>query len=614
MSSVQSGSSSQPLRRFVSAAPFPKDIFSYTVVTEPYSRGVLVPVPGASARSCPAGRVLRESGKKLYPGVNQGVKTYMVGVIDTQSGISGFIDPNSPLFALYSTDLPAVMKDGRDPGPQGKKDVGPPLYTNGNMYVAQNGKIDGTLRVNVSYTNDANMETAGFSTMSGATLSADDVTVSSLKGGDLNVSTIDALNIMTSSFQTGNIVAVTGQIDELQTVQLSASTIVASTIVADISIIQAAVLSSFGGVNGGAVNFSATHFSTVDASITSLIADAIQVSTLGVTSLEVANRLIAYEGTISTLRVDNMSSIITYASSLQSELINVSSLFVFNDQYVKLFGAIEAGISSLECHAGKISSLNASSIQSEEIAVSSLNASSIVSNEIAISTLHSYNIVSENISVSTLNLPFSSFNANDASISTLSVSTLTGESGSFTTLSVSSLNASSITLPADGVFSSLTVVGNGLISSLTLSTLGSDAISTNNVSIDSTLTVSSIISKNISVSTILSEGPIVSRGQIRASGQTGNRTEIAASSLVNLEVSNGPFFYVVGDGDYTITCNNFNFCDQMYLQTTGNGTLTFSTGFGVSESTMSTGQGMINFICDGFHMIELGRSRWAHTF
>jgi len=54
----------------------------------------------------------------------------MVGVFDNQSMLSGFIDPNSPVFAIYSTDRPGYLKDAVDPT-GGLTDQGPPVRTNG---------------------------------------------------------------------------------------------------------------------------------------------------------------------------------------------------------------------------------------------------------------------------------------------------------------------------------------------------------------------------------------------------------------------------------------------------------------------------------------------------
>jgi len=124
------------LKSYVAASPFNNDFFTYTVTTNPSTfkkTGALVAnVPGATAVTCPAGRILRENGRKLFPGAHDGVTTLMVGVFDNQSMLSGFIDPNSPDFAVYNTDRPNYLADAVDPA-GGLTDQGPPVKTNGQV-------------------------------------------------------------------------------------------------------------------------------------------------------------------------------------------------------------------------------------------------------------------------------------------------------------------------------------------------------------------------------------------------------------------------------------------------------------------------------------------------
>lgn len=146
MSSVQSALANQPRRQYVTAAAFNLDFFTYTLTTNPTTNvttgAISANVTGADSTTCPAGRILRENGQKLYPGVNVGVPTFMVGVVDTATLLSGYIDPNSPIFAVYSTALPfgpiygsypTIQYNGVDPGPGGLPDEGPPVFTNGNI-------------------------------------------------------------------------------------------------------------------------------------------------------------------------------------------------------------------------------------------------------------------------------------------------------------------------------------------------------------------------------------------------------------------------------------------------------------------------------------------------
>jgi hypothetical protein len=145
MSSIQSALVDQPIRQFISTQPFNNDIFSYTVTTNRNTNAVtgdlsanVLDLTGTllSATTAPAARILRESGLKLYPGVNPGIETFMVGVIDTITSIAGYIDPNSPIYAVYSTKLPGFYANGVDPNTQ-VPDAGPPVKTNGLIFALQ---------------------------------------------------------------------------------------------------------------------------------------------------------------------------------------------------------------------------------------------------------------------------------------------------------------------------------------------------------------------------------------------------------------------------------------------------------------------------------------------
>ena len=116
-------------RAYIAAIPFNNYFFSYVPANLNLPTPVLVPVPGASTGACPVGRILRETGRKLYPGVNPGITTPMVAVYDNVSLLSGFIDPNSAAFAVYSTDASYFAPNGVDPTTQ-QPDLGPAVITN----------------------------------------------------------------------------------------------------------------------------------------------------------------------------------------------------------------------------------------------------------------------------------------------------------------------------------------------------------------------------------------------------------------------------------------------------------------------------------------------------
>jgi hypothetical protein len=151
-----------PRRSYITTAAFQNDIFRYTTSTNPQTFEVtgtltsLATVGTGTAANCPANRVLRENGKKLYPSglyvannttyaaPNPGVTTYMVGVYDPVSFLNGFIDPNSQVFAPYNTDKPEYVPRGIDPN-SGAVDQGPPVYTLGSVTAGTNITATGTL-------------------------------------------------------------------------------------------------------------------------------------------------------------------------------------------------------------------------------------------------------------------------------------------------------------------------------------------------------------------------------------------------------------------------------------------------------------------------------------
>jgi hypothetical protein len=140
-----------PRRSYITTTAFQNDIFRYTTSMNPttfQTTGTLTSLATAgtaTAANCPANRILRENGKKLYPSglmfandttygaPNPGVTTYMVGVYDPITQLNGFIDPNSKVFAPYNTDKPEYVARGINPNGNTEVDQGPPVYTLGTV-------------------------------------------------------------------------------------------------------------------------------------------------------------------------------------------------------------------------------------------------------------------------------------------------------------------------------------------------------------------------------------------------------------------------------------------------------------------------------------------------
>jgi len=121
-------------RSYISTAPF-NTVF-YT-----YGNNQLVPLTSMYEGYCPAGRILRENGKKLFPDTNPGVTQYYVGVFDAVTFFNGFIDPNDAHFAVYNTDKPVYVPNNYDFG-NSMPDLGPSVYTQGNV-IAELAPDDG---------------------------------------------------------------------------------------------------------------------------------------------------------------------------------------------------------------------------------------------------------------------------------------------------------------------------------------------------------------------------------------------------------------------------------------------------------------------------------------
>ena len=588
MSSVRSDSSRQPVRQFVSAAPFPANIFSYTLVTNPVTNvttGTLAAnISGANVRSCPAGRILRENGKKLYPGINQGVTTFMIGVIDSQSGISGFIDPNSPLFALYSTDLPAARRDGVDPGPQGSKDVGPPVYTNGDLFVRGDAKINGTLNVStalistlvvpiIEIANNLYANNGLFST-----LHADIAQIGLLGVSTLGVEVLEIARTL-AAYDAGfsTMAADTAHISSLTT----------STMLADTAYVSS-------------LNAAYEFVSSMDAT-------NITVSTL-TSAYEFVSSMDATNITVSTLTASSFSGSITLPSDAAFSTLTVSSNLI---------------VSSLSSMYSYISSVDASNITVSTLNASTFSGTANLPASGAFSTL----TVSSNLIVSSISSMYSYISSIDASnitVSTLNASTFSGTA----------------TLPASGAFSTLTVSSNLIVSSIssmysyissidasniTVSTLNASTLnaSTLNISYEgdfsmlnaSTLNVySTVTTSTFTANNISSMNNINAYGQIRSLGST-IISSMSTGEGVAIDIKSSISFYtLIGVGDFLLTCSEQTFADRLFLKMAGDSskTVTFSTGFVVSSNTISAGSTIMSFISDPNNkMYELSRSAWA---
>jgi hypothetical protein len=138
------GAAATPKRQYIATEQFANDFYTYTTSTDAngLTTGTLTQVVGANATTCPQGRVLRDNGKRLYPSAHPGVTYGMVGVFDPQTFLNGFINPNSPIFAMFSTDkvyFTDNVGDSKNSGydsnlsSTGLVNEGNAVFTNGNV-------------------------------------------------------------------------------------------------------------------------------------------------------------------------------------------------------------------------------------------------------------------------------------------------------------------------------------------------------------------------------------------------------------------------------------------------------------------------------------------------
>jgi hypothetical protein len=167
MSSVKTQSRYDASRHinYISTAAFNSAFFAYTF-TGPspannfVGSGALSAVLNSSgvavtASDCPAGRVLRTNGKRLYPDAagipvaSLADRTPLIGVFDYHTNLSGFINPNATVFALYNVDKPVDNVDGTSAGSTNNT-RGMSVFTGGTVTAVGDITTAGQLRSTTS--------------------------------------------------------------------------------------------------------------------------------------------------------------------------------------------------------------------------------------------------------------------------------------------------------------------------------------------------------------------------------------------------------------------------------------------------------------------------------
>jgi len=191
-------------RSYISTSAFNGIIYDYTTTlnTSNFKQegrlAALTALPSGATittTNCPAGRILRETGRKLFPGANPGLvlgdsyqgtavtnnnlNKMWVLVFDSVTGLRGYIDPNAPQFAVYNSDRNPAFVDVAETAGGPPTRLGQSVYSAGN--VTSGGGLlgytsTGTLAAVTQQTNKGTAVTlntpTGQITMSNATLNA----------------------------------------------------------------------------------------------------------------------------------------------------------------------------------------------------------------------------------------------------------------------------------------------------------------------------------------------------------------------------------------------------------------------------------------------------------
>ena len=203
------GVASGPRRQYISTEAFNNDFFTYTVTTDAngLQTGTFTQVADATTVNCPAGRVLRDNGKRLHPGAHPNVTYAMIGVFDPQTFLSGFINPNSPIFAMFNsdkayfadTDLTAAAGFGRgldsNLSSSGLLNEGLAVFTNGNVIAGKQVYSDKRFS-----TTGAATATVGFPTASTINVAAGQLFYFVSPTADMVVNAINCSTIGTHAY------------------------------------------------------------------------------------------------------------------------------------------------------------------------------------------------------------------------------------------------------------------------------------------------------------------------------------------------------------------------------------------------------------------------------
>jgi len=197
----------QPKSAYITTANYSNVLYNYT--TSLNSQYVTVgslttPATGVNSSNTPAGDYLYENGKKLYPGANPGISSFLVGVYSPVSGVSGYIDPNGSIFSPLQSKKPYQVQVRNTAGDYvynadntGVEDSGVPVLTNGSV-------LAGT---SLGYKSSSyGTVTQGTSTTTDVTLNTPTGTITCFTQGTLAAGSTVTFNLINSSIEANDII------------------------------------------------------------------------------------------------------------------------------------------------------------------------------------------------------------------------------------------------------------------------------------------------------------------------------------------------------------------------------------------------------------------------
>jgi hypothetical protein len=174
MASIYRAPNARSKTSYIATMAYPTNIFQYTQVVDANldTQGYLSSLQSlttGNVRTCSKGRVLVETGERLFPG-QPGISTFMVKVVDINSKLSGYIDPNCMAFAQYNDNRPVELDDGVDTS-------GNVLHRGQAVYTLGNATVRGTLGVSGEIVSAGQVRSSNLTTLAAQVYSTGTATI-----------------------------------------------------------------------------------------------------------------------------------------------------------------------------------------------------------------------------------------------------------------------------------------------------------------------------------------------------------------------------------------------------------------------------------------------------